>query len=107
MHPLGIPTIRDRVLQTILDAAVHPICEYQADPNSFGFRPKRSALQAISLIYGRLSQLGMQGGNINNEVPIKVCEATFKSFKGKKYRQRARLLTPNNRIRNRKYAYNY
>lgn len=79
MRPLGIPTLRDRVLQTILDTAVHPIYEYQADPNSFGFRPKRFALQAVSLIYGRLSQLGMQKGNMNNEVPVKVGETTFKT----------------------------
>ena len=36
--PLGIPTIRDRILQKIFQLVILPIAEYQADSNSFGFR---------------------------------------------------------------------
>jgi hypothetical protein len=56
---LGIPTLRDRVLQQILAWGILPICESQADPLSFGFRPKRSAIQAIAYIYGKLVRLAI------------------------------------------------
>merc|ERR1712216_202940 len=49
-RPLGIPTLRDRVLQQIIVWAIYPIAEFQADCLSFGFRKQRSCLQAISFI---------------------------------------------------------
>lgn len=48
--------LQDRVLQAILFLAVHPIVEYQADPHSFGFRPNRSAVNAVGLLIERLEQ---------------------------------------------------
>ena len=49
-RPLGIPSIRDRILQKIFQLVILPISEYQADSNSFGFREHRSAHQAVSII---------------------------------------------------------
>ena len=44
---LGIPTVVDRVIQQAITQVVSPIYEKQFSPNSYGFRPKRSAHQAL------------------------------------------------------------
>lgn len=46
-RPLGIPTTRNRVAQTIVKNALEPCWEAQLEPNSFGFRPGRSIHDAI------------------------------------------------------------
>ena len=105
-RPLGIPTLRDRVLQTIIDAAVHPIIEYQADPHSFGFRPKRSALDAIALLIGHLEQQGKsKAGNIL--LPVKVSKEKYDSFKGRRFRKKKALKNKNVSKRQREYFYSY
>lgn len=53
-------TLKDRLLQMIVDAAVHPIIEYQSDSHSFAYRPNRSAVGAIALIMDRLKYLQKQ-----------------------------------------------
>lgn len=50
LRPLGIPTVRDRVVQAALLAAIEPIFEKEFSENSFGFRPRRSAHQAIERV---------------------------------------------------------
>ena len=44
---LGIPTIRDRVAQTAAKLILEPIFEADLEPNAYGYRPKRSAQDAI------------------------------------------------------------
>ena len=46
-RPLGIPTVRDRVAQTALRNVLEPIFERDFAENSYGFRPQRSAKQAL------------------------------------------------------------
>jgi RNA-directed DNA polymerase len=46
-RPLGIPTMRDRAMQALYAMALEPIAETTADPNSYGFRAKRSTADAI------------------------------------------------------------
>ncbi len=46
-RPLGIPTTRNRVAQTIVKNALEPCWEARFDPNSYGFRPGRSIHDAI------------------------------------------------------------
>src|SRR5712691_10271091 len=46
-RPLGIPTVRDRVVQTALRLVLEPIFEPAFAPHSYGFRPQRSAKQAL------------------------------------------------------------
>jgi RNA-directed DNA polymerase len=46
-RPLGIPTVRDRVVQTALRLVLEPIFEGTFAPHSYGFRPQRSATQAL------------------------------------------------------------
>ena len=45
---LGIPTVRDRVVQQCLNDLLTPIFEEQFHPSSFGYRPKRSCHDAIT-----------------------------------------------------------
>jgi RNA-directed DNA polymerase len=49
-RPLGIPTIRDRVAQTAAKLILEPIFEADLEPNAFGYRPKRSAQDAIQAV---------------------------------------------------------
>ncbi len=56
MRHLGIPTIRDRAMQALFKLALEPIAETTADPNSYGFRPKRSCADAIQQCHNALSQ---------------------------------------------------
>src|ERR1700726_1443410 len=49
-RPLGIPTIRDRVVQTAAKLLLEPIFEADFDPNAYGYRPKRSAQEAIQKV---------------------------------------------------------
>src|SRR5215467_6193603 len=50
-RPLGIPTIRDRVVQTAAKLLLEPIFEADFDPNAYGYRPKRSAQGAIQRVH--------------------------------------------------------
>lgn len=49
-RPLGIPCIRDRVVQMAVKLIIEPIFEAGFSPHSYGFRPKRSAHQAMDEI---------------------------------------------------------
>jgi len=49
-RPLGIPTVRDRVCQQAAKIVLEPIFEADFLPVSFGFRPKRSATDALEVI---------------------------------------------------------
>jgi RNA-directed DNA polymerase len=46
-RPLGILTIKDRVVQTAVKLVIEPIFEADFEENSYGFRPKRNAHQAM------------------------------------------------------------
>ena len=53
-RPLGIPTIRDRVAQMACKLVIEPIYEADFTDHSYGFRPKRSAHDAMKQIKGHL-----------------------------------------------------
>ena len=55
-RPLGIPTIRDRVAQMAVKLVIEPIFEADFCANSYGFRPKKSAHDAVDEIVGALHQ---------------------------------------------------
>jgi RNA-directed DNA polymerase len=46
-RPLGIPTVKDRVVQTALKLVIEPIFEVQFRPGSYGFRPGRGCKDAL------------------------------------------------------------
>jgi RNA-directed DNA polymerase len=54
MRPLGIPTIKDRIVQMSCKMVIEPIFESDFEESSYGFRPKRSAKDAIKAIKGHL-----------------------------------------------------
>jgi group II intron reverse transcriptase/maturase len=49
-RPLGIPTVRDRVVQMAAKMVIEPIFEADFQDCSYGFRPKKSATQALEAI---------------------------------------------------------
>jgi len=55
MRPLGIPTVRDRIVQTAVLLVIEPIFEADFLDSSFGFRPGKNAHQAIDAIRHHLS----------------------------------------------------
>jgi group II intron reverse transcriptase/maturase len=46
-RPLGIPTVADRIAQTVVKRYLEPILEEHFHPDSYGYRPKKSAIEAI------------------------------------------------------------
>ena len=57
-RPLGIPTVKDRVMQAIVKAALEPEWEARFEANSYGFRPGRSCMDAIAQIHATLNKQG-------------------------------------------------
>ncbi|MGK7938917.1 MAG: group II intron reverse transcriptase/maturase [Crocosphaera sp.] len=53
---LGIPTMKDRVMQALVKSALEPYWEAQFEGTSYGFRPGRSAHDAITRIYSAINQ---------------------------------------------------
>jgi group II intron reverse transcriptase/maturase len=58
-RPLGIPTVRDRVVQMAAKLVMEPIFEADFRTSSYGFRPRRSATEALET----LRKEGSRGGN--------------------------------------------
>jgi group II intron reverse transcriptase/maturase len=65
-RPLGIPTVRDRVVQMAAKLVLEPVFEADFLPCSYGFRPKRSATMALET----LRKAGAAGGHYVLEVDI-------------------------------------
>ncbi len=55
-RPLGIPTMKDRALQALTKQVLEPEWEARFEANSYGFRPGRSAHDAIAAIFGCISR---------------------------------------------------
>jgi RNA-directed DNA polymerase len=55
-RPLGIPTIDDRALQTLVKQALEPEWEAKFEASSYGFRPGRSCHDAIQAIFNAICQ---------------------------------------------------
>lgn len=55
-RPLGIPTIRGRIVETALRDVIEPIFEHSFAEHSYGFRPKRSAKQAVARVEALLEE---------------------------------------------------
>ena len=69
LRPLGIPTVKDRVVQAAVLLILEPIFEEDFLDCSFGFRPERSAHQAIDSIKQSIS-CGK----------LEVCDADLKAY---------------------------
>jgi RNA-directed DNA polymerase len=55
-RPLGIPTIRDRVVQTATKLVIEPIIEADLEPSAYGYRPRRSAGDAVEAVHELLNR---------------------------------------------------
>src|SRR4029450_12089396 len=66
-RPLGIPTVRDRVVQMAAKLVLEPIFEADFRPSSYGFRPRRSATMALEA----LRKQAAKGGNYVLDADIK------------------------------------
>jgi len=55
-RPLGIPTVKDRIVQTALKMTIEPIFEAQFRPGSYGFRPGRGCKDALREVDGLLKE---------------------------------------------------
>lgn len=58
-RPLGIPTVKDRIVQTATKIVIEPIFEADFKDCSYGFRPKRNAHQALEKIRKACNNKGM------------------------------------------------
>lgn len=57
-RPLGIPTIRDRVVQMAVLLVIGPVFDEDLSPRQFGFRPERDAKMALRCIHFGITQRG-------------------------------------------------
>ncbi len=55
-RPLGIPTVVDRLIQQAVHQVISPIFEKDFSESSYGYRPKRSAQQAVEVARGYVSE---------------------------------------------------
>lgn len=55
-RPLGIPTVKDRIVQTALKMVIEPIFEVEFRPGSYGFRPGRGCKDALREVDGLLKE---------------------------------------------------
>ncbi len=79
MRPLGIATMKDRVMQCLVKLALEPEWEAVFEPNSFGFRPGRSVHDAaVAVKHG----LGAEGaGRKNQKARCRwILDADIRSF---------------------------
>lgn len=53
-RPLGIPTVKDRALQALVNLVLLPLVELTSDPNSYGFRPYRDCKMAVAAVRNQL-----------------------------------------------------
>ena len=56
MRPLGIPAVKDRVIQMAVKLIIEPVFEADFDDSSYGFRPQRSAHDAVREIKKKLKE---------------------------------------------------
>ena len=57
-RPLGIPTVADRIAQTVVKRYLEPILEEHFHPDSYGYRPKKSAIEAVGVARQRCWRYG-------------------------------------------------
>jgi len=53
VRPLGIPTVTDRIAQTVVRRRLEPILDPVFDDDSYGYRPGKSAIEAIGVVRQR------------------------------------------------------
>lgn len=82
-RPLGIPTIRDRIVQTVCKMLLEPIFEADFEESSYGFRPNRSSRDAMRAIKdylqkGKTEVLDADISSYFDTIPHDKLEATIR-----------------------------
>ena len=69
-RPLGIPTLKDRTLQMLINLVLLPLVELNADPNSYGFRPHRDCKMAIAAARTQLrtTEVGLEKKSLGTAI---------------------------------------
>jgi RNA-directed DNA polymerase len=78
-RPLGIPTLKDRVMQCLVKLALEPEWEAVFEPRSYGFRPGRSVHDAAAAVKHGLGSEG-SGGKIPQHRCQWILDADIQSF---------------------------
>src|ERR671939_1395082 len=68
LRPLGIPTVKDRVMQAVVKLALEPEWETRFEANSYGFRPGRCTMDAIAAIHITLAPAGASGWLLDGDI---------------------------------------
>ena len=84
---LGIPTVSDRIAQTVVKLVLEPMLEPVFHENSYGYRPKRSAHDAIAVVrrrnweYDWVIEFDIKGlfDNINHELLLRAVKKHCKT----------------------------
>ncbi|MCL5034499.1 MAG: group II intron reverse transcriptase/maturase, partial [Bacteroidetes bacterium] len=79
-RPLGIPTIRDRIVQTAFLLILEPIFEADFAETSYGFRPNRSAHGAVREIYPPLGETSSETGKYLNWGCVEVYDVDLEKY---------------------------
>lgn len=86
MRPLGIPTMKDRTLQMLLNLIMEAYMEPLGDKHSFGFRPGRNCHQATSYLHNALIYRRTQRNVLSNRRRIAgSLYQTYKAYLMRKY----------------------
>jgi RNA-directed DNA polymerase len=81
-RPLGIPTVADRTAQTVVKMVLEPLIDPHFDADSYGYRPMKSALDAVAQVrercwkYRWVIDLDIKGffDNIDHELMLRAVE---------------------------------
>jgi group II intron reverse transcriptase/maturase len=97
-RPIGIPTFEDKVLQRAVSMALEAVYEQDFSESSYGFRPKRSAHQALASFREQMMSMGggwvvevdierfydsLDHGHLRNIVSQRVCDGVLLRLIGK------------------------
>ena len=103
LRPLGIPTLRDRIVQRAMVMAMEPIWESDFHNLSFGFRPGRNVHQAVHMVTLNLTDCGSKNSETENRTKGRwVIEGDIASFFDKVHRRRL-IRCVKQRIRDRRF----
>jgi RNA-directed DNA polymerase len=69
---LGIPTLRDRTLQALINLVLLPLVELNSDPNSYGFRPHRDCKMAIAAVRIQLKTVDVSKPGVKTNALFKA-----------------------------------
>ena len=87
---LGVPTVADRVAQTVVKQLLEPVIDPVFHANSYGYRPGRSAYDAIALVrrrsweYDWVVEFDIKGlfDNIDHELLMRAAQETLSDVMG-------------------------